>query len=97
MRPETLRRLLAMGGDGLQRSSFVQEATAGLSAGAVVDLVKAAADASNEPLSNGLVRLLTKMATHAEAGPPVVQPLAESALRLQVGTDHRSGVPSPRR
>jgi hypothetical protein len=84
LHPETLRRLLAMGGDPQRRREFVRTATAGVSAGAVVDLVKAAAEASNGTLSNGLVRLLTKLAAHAEAGVPEVQPLADSALRLQV-------------
>jgi len=86
MRPDTLRRLLAMGGDGARRREFVRTATAGVSAGAVVDLVQAAAEASNSTLSNGLVRLLSKLAAHAESGVPEVQPLADSALRLQVQT-----------
>ena len=68
MRPDTLRRLLAMGGDGARRREFVRAATAGVSAGAVVDLVQAAAAASNSTLSNGLVRLLSKLAAHAEGG-----------------------------
>jgi hypothetical protein len=84
MRPDTLRRLLAMGGDGARRREFVRTATAGVSAGAVVDLVQAAAEASNSTLSNGLVRLLSKLAAHADAGTPEVRPLADSALRLQV-------------
>lgn len=84
MHPDTLRRLLAMGGDALRRRTFVRAASAGMSAGAVVDLVKAAAEASAETLSNGLVRLLSKLAAHADAGAPTVQPLADSALRLQV-------------
>ena len=86
MRPDTLRRLLSMGGDGARRREFVRTATAGVSAGAVVDLVQAAARASNGTLSNGLVRLLGKLAAHAEEGVPEVQPLADSALRLQVET-----------
>jgi hypothetical protein len=84
MHPATLRRLLAMGGNAAGRRQFVRTAVAGLSAGAVVDLVKAAAEASHEELSTGLVRLLTKLADHADAGAPRVQPLADSALRAQV-------------
>jgi hypothetical protein len=86
MHPDTLRRLLAMGGDGARRREFVSAATAGVSAGAVVDLVQAAAAASNSTLSHGLVRLLGKLAAHAEGGMPEVQPLADAALRLQVQT-----------
>jgi hypothetical protein len=84
MHPETLRRLLVMGGDAARRREFVRTATAGVSAGAVVDLVQAAAGATNGTLSNGLVRLLSKLAAHADAGTPEVRPLADSALRLQV-------------
>jgi hypothetical protein len=84
MHPATLRRLLAMGGDAARRRDFVHTAASGLSAGAVVDLVKAAAEASHEELSTGLVRLLTKLADHADAGTQRVQPLADSALRAQV-------------
>ena len=86
MHPDTLRRLLAMGGDDARRREFVRTATAGISAGAVVDLVQAAAEASKSTLSHGLVRLLSKLAAHAEDGVPEVQPLADSALRLQVQT-----------
>jgi hypothetical protein len=84
MHPATLRRLLAMGGSAAHRCLFVRTAAAGLSAGAVVDLVKAAAEASHEELSTGLVRLLTKLADHADTGTAHVQPLADSALRVQV-------------
>ena len=39
MQPDTLRRLLGMGGDVMQRRRFVAEASSGMAAGAVVDLV----------------------------------------------------------
>jgi hypothetical protein len=84
MTPDTLRRLLALGGDGARRREFVRAAVAGVSAGAVVDLIEAAAAASDQTLSNGLVRVLSKLAAHAENGSPGVQPLADSALRLQI-------------
>lgn len=84
MNPSTLRRLLSMGGNIVHRGQFVRAAAAGLDACAVVDLVKAAAHASDEELSTGLVRLLSKLADHADSGTPTVQPLADSALRAQV-------------
>jgi hypothetical protein len=84
MRPETLRRLLEMGGDAAQRQVFVTNAAAGMAAGAVVDLVKAAAEASSETVSHGLVRLFTKLAAHADMGSETARPLADSALREQV-------------
>jgi hypothetical protein len=84
MQPETLKRLLDMGGDAFQRQQFVSDASIGMAAGAVVDLVKAAAEASEETVSHGLVRLFTKLAVHADAGTDNVRPLADSALRDQV-------------
>jgi hypothetical protein len=84
MQPETLRRLLDMGGDALQRQRFVADAASGMAAGAVVDLVKAAAEASSETVSHGLVRLFTKLAAHADCGTETARPLADSALREQV-------------
>jgi hypothetical protein len=95
MNPETLQRLVAMGGHVLQRQQFLQNATIGMSAGAVVDLVKAAAEGANESLSTGLVRMLTKLAAHAEAGRPAVQPLADSALRAQVARLTAGWAPDP--
>jgi hypothetical protein len=84
LQPDTLRRLVAMGGQMAQRQRFLDNATGGMSAGAVVDLLRAAADSMRETLSSGLVRMLTKLAAHAEAGGRKVQPLADSALRVQV-------------
>jgi hypothetical protein len=84
LQPETLRRLVTMGGQSAQRQRFLDNATGGMSAGAVVDLLKAAADGMSETLSSGLLRMLTKLAAHAESGGPRVQPLADSALRVQV-------------
>lgn len=84
MQPEALQRLLAMGGDTLRRREFLRNAAAGMAATTVVDLVKSAAEASQETVSTGLVRLLTKLALHAETGSVPARPLADSALRLQV-------------
>ena len=68
MQPETLRRLLDMGGDLTQRGRFITNAASGMAAGAVIDLLKAAAEASSETVSHGLVRLFTKLAVHADSG-----------------------------
>jgi hypothetical protein len=84
MHPETLRRLLDMGGDALGRQQFLQNAAIGMAADAVVNLVKSAAEAADQTVSSGLVRLLTKLAAHAEHGSSAVRPLADSVLRLQV-------------
>jgi hypothetical protein len=85
LKPETLRRLLAMGGDAAQRHEFVLNAASGMAVDAVVEILKAAADASGQTISHGLTRLLAKLAEHAEEGPELVRPLAAGALREQVG------------
>jgi hypothetical protein len=84
LKPETLRRLVQMGGDAARRSAFVHDAADGMAVDAVVDLVKAAADANGQTISHGLVRMLTKLSAHAEAGHETAKPAADSALREQV-------------
>lgn len=84
MRPETLRRLVAMGGDVAQRRKFILDATHGMAVDAVLEIVRAAADTSQQVISSGLVRMLSKLATHAEHGAEPVRPQADAALRDQV-------------
>lgn len=84
LKPETLRRLVAMGGDVAQRREFVLSASSGMAVDAVVEILKAAADASGQTISHGLVRMLSKLADHAEHGPEQVRSLADGALREQV-------------
>jgi hypothetical protein len=84
MRPETLRRLIEMGGDGAQRRKFVLDASLGMAVDAVLDIVKAAAEASNHSVSGSLMRMLSKLAAHAEQGTPQARGLADRALRDQV-------------
>ena len=84
LRPDTLKQLLEMGGSRAQRRKFVLDATQGMAVDAVVDLVKAAADDSKQTISHSLVRLLSKLATHAEHGSPAMRPEADAALRENV-------------
>ncbi|MGH7589867.1 MAG: hypothetical protein ACREL2_00395, partial [Gemmatimonadales bacterium] len=84
LRPDTLRRLLEMGGDAAQRRRFVLDASQGMAVSAVVELVKAAADTSHQNISHSLVRMLSKLAVHAEAGAPDVRKEADLALRENV-------------
>lgn len=84
MQPETLRRLIEMGGDGAQRRKFVIDASLGMAVDAVLDIVKAAAEASQQSVSGSLLRMLSKMAAHAEHGKPQARTLADRALREQV-------------
>ena len=66
LNPETLTRLLEMGGDDRQRRRFILDATQGMAVNAVVDLVQAAADVERQTVSHSMVRMLTKLAQHAE-------------------------------
>jgi hypothetical protein len=84
MQPETLRRLIEMGGDGSQRRKFVLDASLGMAVDAVLEIVQAAADASNHSVSGSLMRMLSKLAAQAEQGKPEARPLADRALREQV-------------
>ncbi len=84
LQPETLHNLMHMGGDVIQRRKFVLDATQGMAVEAVVDLVQAAAESSQQTISHSLVRMLSKLAVHADDGAPLARPAADSALRDQV-------------
>lgn len=85
LRPETLRRLVEMGGDAAQRAAFVLDSAQGMAVDAVFEIAKAAAEAGGQTISHGLVRMLAKLAAYAQSGSDDARPLAESALREQVG------------
>ncbi len=82
--PEALQRLMQMGGDVRQRRKFVADASQGMAVDAVVDIVKAAAETSKQNVSHSMLRMLTKLAAHAEAGAPPVRQQADASLREQV-------------
>jgi hypothetical protein len=84
MRPQTLRRLIDMGGDATQRRQFVLDASHGMAVDAVLEVVRAVADASEHEISTSLMRMLSKLAAHAEQGTPKARTLADHALRDQV-------------
>src|SRR6266436_4370490 len=84
LQPGTLRRLIEMGGDNAQRTKFAIDATHGLAVDAVLEIVRAMADASHKTVSEPLVRMLSKLAQHAEQGTVEARPQADEALREQV-------------
>lgn len=84
LRPETLRRLVEMGGDFVQRRQFVYDSADGMAVDAVLEILQAAADSSQQTISHSLVRMLSKLAAHAETGTERVRPQADAALRDQV-------------
>jgi hypothetical protein len=84
LRPETLRRLLEMGGDSMQRRRFVLDASQGMTVDAVVELVQAAATAEGQTISHSLVRMLTKLASHAASDASARSRAADGAFREHV-------------
>lgn len=84
LRPETMQRLLEMGGDRKQRQRFVLDAAQGMAVDAVVELVRAASETSGQGVSHSMVRMLSKLAAHAEEGPTATRSQADGALRDQV-------------
>ncbi len=83
---ETLKRLLEMGGSGPQRKEFVLNAAQGMSADAVVELVEAAGKNEGAGCSNSMLRMLQKMAHHAENDRGKRQTESDKSLRDQVKT-----------
>jgi hypothetical protein len=85
MEPRTLQRLLSMGGDAAQRYQFALNAAHGLTVDAVIDVVRAAAEVSGQTISTSLVRMLSKLAAHAEQpNGSALQTRSEAELRDQV-------------
>src|SRR5213593_2944597 len=84
LQPGTLRRLIEMGGDNAQRTKFAIDATHGLAVDAVLEIVRAMADAAHRTVSDPLLRMLSKLAQHAAQGPADARPQADEALREQV-------------
>jgi hypothetical protein len=84
LQPETLSRLLEMGGDTKQRKKFVLDAAQGMAVDAIVELVQAAASSSSQNVSHSLVRMLSKLAVHADEGAPLGRAAADTALRDSV-------------
>ena len=83
--PETLRRILRMGGDTAQRRQFVRGAMKGrLGTEASVKILQAAADASDQEISALMVRMLTKLSFHAEEGQGEVSNGAQRVVREKV-------------
>lgn len=83
--PETLERLLEMGGDRPQRRQFLLNAAQGMAVDAVLDLVQAAHRTEKQQgVSSSLMRMLQKLAHHAESGSGRRRRDADSSLREQV-------------
>jgi len=84
LKPETLQRLLRMGGDVRQRQEFLDNAAQGVGVDAVLELVKAAAEDRQSDISRWMMQLLSKMARHARAEGHTSRYRADESLRDQV-------------
>ena len=80
----TIQRLLEMGGDAAQRRQFLLNASEGMAVDAVLELVKAASESHEQTVSHSMLRMLTKMAQHAELGTGERKKYADSAVRSQI-------------
>lgn len=83
LRPQTLSRLLEMGGDLGQRKRFVMFSADALSTGAVLDIFTAAGNASGHPVATAMTHLLAKLAQNAESKKDFA-PGADQDLRRHV-------------
>jgi hypothetical protein len=84
LKPETLQRLLRMGGDARQRKQFLENASRGVAVDAVLELVKAAAEEKQSDISRWMMQLLGKMARHARTEAREIRYRADESLRDQV-------------
>ena len=64
--PETLKKLLQMGGDQAQRTQFLLDASQGMTVEACLDLVRAASQDGRQTISHSMMRLFSKLANYAE-------------------------------
>ena len=97
--PDTLRRLLETGADLEGRRQFALNASQILAADAVMEVVQAAAKATKQTISHNLLRLLHKLAHHAESGTEEIRAEADHALRHNVARligDWKLEDPNPR-
>lgn len=83
LRPQTLARLLEMGGDLVQRKRFVMFSADALSTGAVCDVFNAAGAASGHPVATAMTHLLAKLAQNADSKHEYA-PAADQDLRRHV-------------
>jgi hypothetical protein len=81
---ETVARLLAVGGDLSARQDLVASFASSLPVRAVLDLVQAAAIARKKDISHSLLRMLTKLAEHADQEETIVSASADETFRAVV-------------
>lgn len=80
----SMTQLLEMGGDAAQRRRFLLNAAEGMTLDAVLELVQAAAGSERQTISHSLLRMLQKLARHADADRGKRKATAEASVREQV-------------
>jgi len=80
----TLSRLLTMSGDAGQRRRFLLSASEGMAVDAVLELVQAAGQAGEQTVSHSMLRMLQKLARHADRGAAKRRKMADTSIRDQL-------------
>lgn len=82
--PETVERLLEMGGDVPQRARFLHGAVRGLRPDAVLELLRAAARTEGQSISTSMLRMLRKLSAVAEVRRGPASKEADAQVRDQM-------------
>ncbi|HEX2450083.1 MAG TPA: hypothetical protein VHJ69_03030 [Gemmatimonadales bacterium] len=82
--PDTLNHLLRLGPDAGQRRLLAVDMARTMPVGAVVELVRAFAGANEQTISHSLLRIFSKLATHADTTAPGEATEDDEALRDMV-------------
>ena len=99
MEPGALARLLQMGGDRSQRHQFLINASRGLKGESVLRLIQAASQAEGEQVSHPMLRMLGKLAQHADGASGIQREHALESIQEQVSdlvTGWEGEDPNPR-
>ena len=84
MDPGALSRLLEMGGDSVQRHRFLVNASRGMKGDSVLRLVEAASQAEEKEVSHPMLRMLGKLAQHADRSTGTQRQHALESVQEQV-------------
>lgn len=84
MSKSSLDRLMEMGGNREQRREFLLNAAEGMTADAVLELVKTAGEKEEQNVSNSMLRMLQKLSQHADLDRGKRQEHADRSLREQM-------------
>ena len=99
MEPGALARLLQMGGDSGQRHEFLINASRGLKGESVLRLIQAASQSEGKRVSHPMLRMLGKLAQHADGSAGIQRQHALESIQEQVSdlvTGWGSDDPNPR-